>query len=374
MRVLGDDDFPEWARALLERAQRDAEALVPRPGCPIYGMASPVLRPVIVSRSSQTNGQWEQITLSYGDTPTGPYVTVTTEVADAVLFVRDSGEADVEAVLRDAIEDDRQSQGERLPDGADTVRAEVTRERLPTGDALVVRDGGSWAARLAADGTEAVTVTLSGMGVAPEDVRLETLPDLRSVIMERYEYLVRRVTELRRNPPPRPPLPELPPAEGVAALRALADFSLASHAEIRAAVRARSRPGHAPGWGPTHAALWQRAVREQQRAREMDARAADEAVTSVINHLGHLAEEAWFTLDDRLREAAIDETLRHAMLGDAVLSAPALLAWSRYWSAHQEGMGQERDPAAMRAEHESRLVLDAEWRAAWEAWTRHALS
>lgn len=210
MRVLGDDEIPDWAATLLAQAQRDAEALVPRPGRPIYGLASPELRPVFVSRCSLTNGQWEQITLSYGDAPTGPYVTVTTEVADAVLLVRDSGEADVEAVLRDAIKDDQRSQGERIPDDADTVRAEVTRERLPTGDALVVRDGGSWAARLAADGTEAVTVTLSGMGVAPEDVRLEALPDLRAIIMERYEDMVRRVAERRRNPPPRPPLPELP--------------------------------------------------------------------------------------------------------------------------------------------------------------------
>ena len=374
MRVLGDDDIPGWAATLRAKAQRDADALVPRPGRPIYGLASPELRPVIVSRSTQTNGQWEQITLRYGNAPTGPYVTVTTEVADTALLARDSEEADAEAFLREAIEDDRQSQSERLPDGADTVRAEVTRERLPTGDALVVRDGASWAARLAADGTEAVTVTLSGKGVPPADVHLETLPHLRSVIMERYEYLVRRVTELRRNPPPRPPQPELPPAEGIAALRALADFSLASQAEIRAAVRARSRPRHPPDWGPTHAALWQRAVREQQQIGDMDARAADEAVTSVINHLGHLAEEAWFTLDSRLREAAIDETLRHAMLGDAVLSAPAQLAWSRYWSAHQAGTGRERDPAAMRTEHESLLALDADWRAAWEAWTRHALS
>jgi hypothetical protein len=106
----------------------------------------------------------------------------------------------------------------------------------------------------------------------------------------------------------------------------------------------------------------------------MDARAADGAVTSVINHLGHLAGEAWFTLDSRLREAAIDETLRHAMLGDAGPSAPAQLAWARYWSARLAGTGQERDPAAMRAEHESRLALDADWRAAWEAWTRHASS
>jgi hypothetical protein len=374
VRVLGDDDIPEWTRALLERAQRDAETLVPRPGCPIYGMASPVLRPVIVSRSSQTNGRWELITLSHGDTLAGPYVNVTTEVADPVQVVRSSGEADVEAVLRDAIESDRQSQSGRPSGDADAARAEVTRERLPAGDALVVRHGGLWAARLPADATEAVTVTTAASGVAPADVRLEALPDLQSVIMERYEDLVRRVAERRRNPPPRPPLPELPPAEGIAALRALADFSLASHAEIRAAVRARSRPQHAPDWGPMHAALWQRAVREQQQVGEMDARAADEAVTSVTNHLGHLAEEAWFTLDGRLREAAIDETLRHAMLRCAVPSAPAQLAWSRYWSARLAGAGQERHPAAMRAEHESRLALDTDWRAAWEAWTTQTSS
>jgi hypothetical protein len=161
---------------------------------------------------------------------------------------------------------------------------------FPAGDALVVRYGGLWAARLSAGGTEAVTVTMTGMGVAPQDVRLEALPDLRAAIMERYEDMVRRVAERRQNPPPRPPPPELPPAEGVAALR----------------------------------------------------------------------------------EAAIDETLRHAMLGDAVPSAPAQVAWSRYWSAHLAGMWRERDSAAMWAEHESRLALDADWRAAWEAWTRLA--
>jgi hypothetical protein len=374
VRVLGDDDIPEWTRALLERAQRDAEALVPRPGCPIYGMASPALRPVIVSRSSQTNGQWELITLSYGDTLAGPYVNVTTEVADPVLVVRSSGEIEVEAVLREAIESGRQSEDDHPSGEADASPAEATRERLPAGDALVVRHGGLWAARLLADGKEAVMVTLAGMGVAPEDVRLEALPDLRTIIIGHYEDLVRRMAERRRNPPPRPPLPELPPAEGIAALRALADFSLASQAEIRAAAQARGRPRHAPDRGPMHAALWQRAVREQQRVGGMDARAADETVTSVINHLGHLAGEAWFTLDGRLREAAIDETLRHAMLGDAGPSAPAQLAWSRYWSARLAGTGQERDPAAMRAEHESRLALDADWRAAWEAWTRHVSS
>ena len=68
-----------------------------------------------------------------------------------------------------------------------------------------------------------------------------------------------------------------------------------------------------------HNALWQRAVREHQRLRGTDRRAADDAVTVAVNHLGFLQEKApWFTADPRLRAAAIDETLRHAMLGDAV--------------------------------------------------------
>ena len=40
-------------------------------------------------------------------------------------------------------------------------------------------------------------------------------------------------------------------------------------------------------------------------------------VTLAVNHLGNLASNAaWFTADERLREAAIDETLRHAMLDE----------------------------------------------------------
>jgi hypothetical protein len=56
-------------------------------------------------------------------------------------------------------------------------------------------------------------------------------------------------------------------------------------------------------------------------------------VTSVVNHLGRLDDRAaWFSTDSRLREAAIDETLRRALLADSVPSEPAQDAWDRYWS------------------------------------------
>jgi hypothetical protein len=171
----------------------------------------------------------------------------------------------------------------------------------------------------------------------------------------------------RGNPPPRSPLPDLSPAEGVAALRALADFTLVSQAEARPGVRTRPL-----GWGLMRSRLWHRAVREQQRIGAMSEQAADEVVTSVIDHLGHLAEKApWFGAPGQLREAAIDETLRYAMLGDAVRSEPAQLAWARYWSASPSA-GRQPDPATMRAEFESLLALEDGWLAAWEAWTRRA--
>jgi hypothetical protein len=163
------------------------------------------------------------------------------------------------------------------------------------------------------------------------------------------------------------PLPEFSPAEGVAALRALADFTLAFRVERRPTRRTRPL-----GWGLMRSRLWHRAVCEQQLTGAISELAADEVVTSVIDHLGHLAENApWFGAPGQLREAAIDETLRHAMLGDAVPSEGAQLAWARYWSAGP-GIGRQPDPATMRAEFESLLALEADWLAAWEAWTGQA--
>jgi hypothetical protein len=103
------------------------------------------------------------------------------------------------------------------------------------------------------------------------------------------------------------PLPELEPAEGVAAFRALAEATLTTNAQLRAWLQAQ-RKGRGPrlpdGWGGRRTALWQRAVREQQRLRGTNAATADYVVTEVVNHLGFLAENAlWFDADPRLRAA-----------------------------------------------------------------------
>src|SRR6185437_5368714 len=148
-------------------------------------------------------------------------------------------------------------------------------------------------------------------------------------------------------------------AEGVAALRALADHTLASRDRIRAA-----------NWGRIRGALWRRAVSEQARVAGTSRLAADDMVTLVINHLDHLAEQAPWFADPRLRELAIDETLRHAMRGDDVRSKPAQQAWARYWEA-----GQRRRRSAERGDidasdiEEGQLVAAA-WRTAWAVWAR----
>jgi len=386
MRRIWDDDYPEWAQRLQDTARQQAEALVPRPGCPIHGLASPALRPVIVGESSMSSYlggardqmAWEHITLCYGDTTAGPYVKVTTAATDGLAMSSRSNSSDpagqLERRLRLELEPDQaiaDRDRERWSDSEPAGEpAAVTRERLAMGDAVIARRGDAWAARLAGDGTEAVTVTVMGMGVAITDVRLERLPDLRDIIMARYEEQVRRIAQARRQPPspPPPPPPGFVPAEGAAALRALADFSLAAAAEYRAGTdRHRPRPAPDEGTLRMRGALWRQAAAEYQRLSGAGARAADDAVTTAVNHLLHLQDNApWFTSDARLREAATDETVLHAMLGVPVLSEPAQLAWNRYWSAR---MGGQIDLTAGDP-------LDSDWatgwRTAWESWTRSA--
>jgi len=387
MRVVHDDEYPEFIRRLREQARGDASELVPRPGVPVYGLAAPSLTPAVVSQTAWTSGKWTLITLTYGrqeDVPAGPYVEVSTLAVspDADTPGARTGMpagrhgTGAEGELRLAVEreQDRAGSGDAGHDdpaarGAAAESAAAARETLPDGEALVVRQGIVWAARVLPSQTR-VAVTVVGRGVSPESVRLEQLPTLRPLIEARTEELIRRVEQNRGKRRFPLPSPGLPPAEGVAALRVLADHTLTTLAEIRASLGTGRRPG--PGPAGLHPALWQRAIRERQRLAGEDERAAEDVVTSAVNHLGHLdSDAAWFTADARLREAAIDETLRYAMLDDQVPSDHAQHLWTRYWAA-RTSLNRRSDAqpgeylAHPAANHEA---FEADWSAAWEAWS-----
>jgi hypothetical protein len=383
MREVPDDERAEHLRLLREQARRDAEALAPRPGHPVYGLAAPALTPAAVTQYQLSDGEWTAIMLTYGpwgDPQAGPYVAVTTMATDtATIGQAGSGpmhSGGLEAELRYMIEDERYRFG-----GSSARRTEwaeplaVNRETLPAGQALVCRGEMVWAARLLPEDppTESVVVTIVGVGVvAPESVRLERVPDLRPMIEARFET-IRAMIERSRGKAPPPPAEsdlELEPAAGAAALRALAEFTLGSNAERRAAFAASQRPRRDPDWGRMHSALWQRAVREHRRLRGTDRRAADGAVTVAVNHLGFLQEKApWFTADPGLRAAALDETVRHAMLADTVPSEPAQDAWARYWSTHVTRLGRDPESADPRAIMSAREALRDDCLLAWAAWT-----
>jgi hypothetical protein len=209
-----------------------------------------------------------------------------------------------------------------------------------------------------------VTVTVAGRGVGQDSVRLGPVADLCPYLRERGEMLGQLAERHRWQPPPAPE-----PAEGVAAYRALVEAALESQARLLAALRSEREPRHRAGEGATMHALWQRAVREQARISGISSREANEVVTLVVNHLTHLQEQAtWFTAQPRLREAAVDETLRHAVLGEDVPSKPAQQAWARYW-AHHTSIGTHEPGQSLQAEVVAGQPLISDWLEAWSAWT-----
>jgi len=364
MREVPEPDREEWVRRLRERARLDAEELLPRPAFGVLGLAAPRLLPGVLAGAGRVDGEWETITLAYGDwaEPAGPFVTITSSAVRPGASDPDAPAELVRAIDRERNRiADHAGVDEDEPAGPPEYRREVLRigEREVSG--LVCRDGRVWAARLQ-DGEVAVTVV--GRGAGPGSVRLEPVADLGPYLRERGEMLGKLAERLRHQPPP-----VLAPAQGVAAYHALAEAALDSQARLLAALRSGREPRRRAGAGATMHALWQRAVHEQARISGVSSRQADEVVTRVVNHLTHLQEQAaWFTAEPRLRAAAVDETLRHAVLGEDVPSNPAQRAWARYWEHHASL--RAHDPGeSLRAELAAGQPLISAWLQAWSTWT-----
>jgi hypothetical protein len=363
MRHAPDPGRDEWVERMRERARLDAGELLPRPAFVVFGLAEPRLRPASLAEAGQVDGVWESIGLAYGDwaEPAGPWVMVTTSARRA-----DMPDRDVEADLLCAIDQDRSRIASYAGVDEDDLDQppDYSRADLAVGaeivSGIVGRQANVWAARVVADG---LVVTLLGRGVEPGSVWLDQVEDLAPYLRARNER-VGRLAEHRRQQPP----PILEPAEGVAAYRALAEAELASHLRLLRALRAGRLPRHRAGEGATMHALWQRAAAEQARISGIRERQADEIVTLVVNHLTELQEKVpWFTTEPPLREAAIDETLRHAVLGDDVPSKPAQQAWARYWARHTSLPGQQPGEE-LRAHLQTARTLMTAWLRAWDGW------
>jgi hypothetical protein len=364
MQYVPEPERSEWVARMRERARLDAEELLLRPPFVVFGLAEPRLPSAFLAEAGRVNGVWESVGLAYGDwaAPAGPWVMVTTRTGRS-----DVPDREVEADLLRAIDHDRNriaSQAGVDEDDLD-VPPDYSCADLAVGDenvsGLVGRQENVWAARVVADG---LIVTLVARGVDPGSVRLDPVADLGPYQQARNQWLG-RLGEYHRQQP----APILEPAEGVAAYRALAEAALASNERLVQSLRADREPRQRAGEGAARHALWQRAVREQARISGIGEREANEIVTLVVNHLTNLQQEApWFTGEPRLREAAIDETLRHAVLGYDVPSKPAQQAWARYWAQRTSPQGQEPG-VELRAHLQAGRPLITAWLQAWDAWT-----
>lgn len=355
-----------------ELARRDAEQLAPRPPFAVYGIVTPRLRPIALADAQQSAGRWESIGLAYGDwaAPGGPFIHVTTEIVrgEEPAVAAGRGRASDEADLLRAIDRDRDlaaaylSAGEDEPEppdppGYSQVPVAMGDERV---GAVCCQHGSRQAARLR---TGQLCLTLVSRGVDLAGVRLAPVTDLRPYLDGRNELIGRHAEQRSQRPPP-----VLPPAEGVAAVRALVDLVLDDDARRAAALRADREPVQRAGWGPRYHALWQRAVAEQARLCGIGHRAADALVTLIVNQVTQLQDKAaWFAERPGLREAAITETLRYSVLGEDVRSRRAQQAWAAYWS-QRAGLSAAEPGTAMAAVARESGARQADWLAEWQAW------
>ena len=197
MREVPGADDAEWIMRMRALARQDAEEMVPRPDFPVFGVSSPRLEPAALAAYEQVNGSWAAVTLACGpwDSAQGPYVAVKTERADPELAAATAGAPGrgPEAGLLRAIdaERDRLAASTGVDEDEPAGPPRYSREELPAGAALVARHGTVWAARLdrSPDGTAKVTVTITGRGAGPEQVRLSPVSDLRPLFETRNEIL-----------------------------------------------------------------------------------------------------------------------------------------------------------------------------------------
>ncbi|MCX4745169.1 hypothetical protein OG455_06485 [Kitasatospora sp. NBC_01287] len=302
----------------LEQYQQRLREFAASPPYPLLGLRRPVVVPAYLAQWRREQGEVVSATLAYGDRREsgGPFVTVTTEPPGSA-----GQPGDPLRLLRDQV-------GNGTPPAA---QGPPVRERVARGE--LFRLGEAWALRTAV-GDQAVTIV--GHGPAPEDVEVGPVEDLLPYVTARGELFARIGAERRAVPEP-----VLPPASGVAAVRAFLETFL---------------PG-GPDAGAAYRALGRRAVAELDQVLGRGPRQAEYLVSSMVNQLSQLRVQLpWFTEEDGPRAAALEELLRHYGLRQPVSGQAAMDLWDRYWE-----LADSAEPAAA-------APLLAPWAQAWTAW------
>jgi hypothetical protein len=353
----------EWLARMRELAQNDADELTPRPEFTVYGLAEPAVTPVGATEGVQDeDGVWTVLGLVYGDwaSAEGPWVTVLSMPAEDTEFPKDELQnvimTDRNRLARDAWIDDEEPAG---PPEYQAGRIQTTRRNE---HALICRHGPLAAAHLRPGDAN---VTLFARGVDPAGIRLAPVTDLEPFLRGREEMLdqMEQYGQLLT--------PVLEPAEGLAAYRAFAQAEVDSLLRIWTASRAGQVPRFRAGEDATTAALWRRMVHELSNRSGVSLNQAENLVNSFTNQLTALVQHArWFGENQRLRERAVDETLRHALLGEKVPSDKAQRAWDGYWnyqtSVVVQGVTREALKAGARVGSD---LLRQKWLDAWSDWT-----
>jgi hypothetical protein len=347
---------PEWD-ALIARHQAELEAHVRGCGLPLVGLAEPAPEapgaagpaPMagMLGGAERSDDVVTSVSLHYGDPVRydGPHVEIRTSRRISPVDLRDA----LEAAL------DQAGDGSVVTGRAEDATVLVDGERRP---ATLLRAGARfWAVRFAHADCEVIVVARD---LAVAETPLASVPDVEPFLRRRARY----VASMRGIVPRQPPPPDVEDP-----LRALVDAVLDDVRRIRERARdgRRPRPGRA-----AHAAgsLWEPATRAQMRRTGQTYAAANDAVTALVNQLIGLLEHASWFGDERLRAAAVEESLAYWTGTDPdVPSRTAQAAWRRHWDAKQvRGAGP---PADVRTWFEQLQSGQQAWLDAWVEWSRH---
>jgi hypothetical protein len=353
----------QWLARMRELARRDADELTPRPEFTVYGLAEPEVLPLGATVPMQDrDGEWASVGLTYGDwaSAAGPWViVVSTPPRDTPFdkeFLLGEIETDRNRLAAEAWVDDEEPPG---PAKYQAGRIETDKRDE---HALICRHGALAAAHLR-PGDANVTVLVRGADLT--GIRLAPVTDLEPYLRGR-ELQLQQIEEYEQRM-----VPVLEPAEGLAAYRAYARHEVDVLLRLWTASQAGAVPRFRAGEDATTAALGLRAVRELSDRSGVSLIKAEAQIKEFTDHLAAMVQYVrWFGEDERLRERAVDETLRHALLGEKVSSDKAQQAWANYWnyqtSLAVQGASHEALRAAARVGSE---LIREKWIDAWLEWS-----